>query len=134
MPTRCTYVSRGPLVLVLLESPSASLNLSDSRVPIKPMQWLLPSPSAVESLGFRHRAALDSAHVSKHQPHKNFMILALQISPVSLIKYQPKKIVWRIFRCTCYFCGAHARIPCVESAVNLAGTRWKPGCAEMCRG
>ena len=132
MPTRCTYVSFGPLVLVLLESPSSSLNLSDSRVPIKPMQRL-PSPSAVESLGFRHRAALDSAHVSKHQPHKNFMILALQISPVSS-NTRRKKIVWRIFRCTCYFCGAHARIPCVESAVNLAGTRWKPGCAEMCRG
>ena len=55
------------------------------------MQWLLPLPSAVESfyLGFRRRAALDSANVNKYQPsvikfqpYKNLTILALQI-PVS---------------------------------------------------
>ena len=30
LPTRCTYVSCGPLVLVFFESPSASLDLSDA--------------------------------------------------------------------------------------------------------
>ena len=33
-----------------------------------------------------------------------------------------------------YVRGVHALIPCVESAVELAGTRWKPRCPEMCRG
>ena len=32
LPTRCTYVSCGPLVLVFVESPSASLDLSDESV------------------------------------------------------------------------------------------------------
>ena len=55
-----------------------------TRVAIKPMQRLLPWPSAVEGfyLGFRRRAALDSANVNKYQPYKNLTILAAQI-PVS---------------------------------------------------
>ena len=46
-----------------LENPSASVDLSDSRVPIKAIAEAATF-AAVESLGSRPRAAPDSPHVS----------------------------------------------------------------------
>ena len=78
LPTRCTYVSCGPLVLVFFESPSASLEISDAsadKVNAEAPTFALSS--WVSFLGFKPRAALDSANVSKYQPW--------------VIKYQPYK-------------------------------------------
>ena len=84
LPTRCMYVSCGPLVLVFFESPSASLDLSDPSVDkVNAEAPTFALSSWVSYLGFRHRAALDSANVSKYQPYKNLTILAVQIPAVS---------------------------------------------------
>ena len=72
LPTRCTYVSCGPLVLVVFENPSASLDLSNAivdKVNAEAPSFALSS--WISYLGFRRRAALDSANVNKYQPYKN---------------------------------------------------------------
>ena len=138
----CQHVARtcrvDHLYWFWLENPSASLHLSDSRVPIKPLQRLLPSQQLSLFFGFQAscRAALDSADVSlntSHKPKPNdpnrtktsavefHRTPAVRKNGIADIEVQ-------------YVRGVHALIPCVESAVDLAGTRWKPRCPEMCRG
>ena len=130
LPTRCTYVSCGPLVLVFFESPSASLDLSDaSGDKVNAVAPTFALSSWVSYLAFRHRAALDSANVNKYQPYKNLTILAVQIPAV-------QKWYWMILiediEMQMVFSWRHALIPAVESVVNLAGTRWKRWDTEMC--
>ena len=100
LPTRCTYVSCGPLVLVFFESPSASLDLSDASVAkVNAEAPTFALSSWISYLAFRHRAALDSANVNKYQPYKNLTILAVQIPAV-------QKWYWWWLRCKWFFRGA----------------------------